>query len=684
LAAAGIPEKEITRGTFGVRVQRGPLPGAGEWTRAHGNPGNTFSTTDSIVKLPLGILWWGGVGPDRIVTRHWRAPVPLFSKGHMFIQGQHDIVGVDAYTGREMWNRHIRDVGRFPPAFRGGNIIADGDCVYCVTGLTCYALDAKTGETVRRYTHQLTPEQREETQKMLPLHGQLKSTWNQMDGKLELVNPSIVWEFLGMAGDCIIGTLGYDAANLKHNRMAIPNQSRYIFAYDKASGEKAWEIKLDETVMPTAIVSDEQNLYYIDRTDQWTAEVLMRRRGLESFHSKLSAVRLSDGETVWTRDLAPERKALFLKNGVIVASANFSDVSSNSTSGLSAFDATNGRKLWEHDRVRATTRRGGPVRHIFIVGDVVYTPEPLDLRTGEPLQTQVDPLTGEPTRFELSGQYFCGAVAACENMIAYRSTPIGFKSLTDNSPCYWLSEKRPSCWISLLPAGGMLLSPEGQSTNCTCSFNYKTSSALIPVERHESWGIYRRGPELRQRIGSAWKGAPIIEGRPANFDQLRINLNAPGDHYDSETGRGFFAWPQATREGDGFYIVPVSGDAQAEGFRFNSDFNPIAGTKRPWIYSSGLTGDIQLEVLGTEERQYRVVLHFAEPESLGKGDRVFDVLINGDKVFSRLDIVAETGAPKTALAKVITELAPCTTVKIELKSVSDQPALLCGVEVVPE
>jgi len=123
LAAAGIPAEETAGGSFGTVVRRGPLPGAGEWTRAHGNPGNTFSTDDEVVRLPLGVLWWGGVGPERIVSRHWRAPVPLFAKGHMFIQGQHDIIGVDAYTGREMWNRHIEDIGRFPPAFRGGNII---------------------------------------------------------------------------------------------------------------------------------------------------------------------------------------------------------------------------------------------------------------------------------------------------------------------------------------------------------------------------------------------------------------------------------------------------------------------------------------------------------------------------------------------------------------------------------
>jgi len=682
LAAAGVPEKEISAGSFGTLVRRGPLAGAGEWTRAHANPGNTFSSSDGLVKPPLGILWWGGVGPERIVSRHWRAPVPLFAKGHLFIQGQHDVIGVDAYTGREMWNRHIEDVGRFPPAFRGGNIITDGDRVYCVKGLTCHALDAKTGRTVREYTHVLTPEQEAEARELLPLHGVL--TRKVKSGKYALRNPSIVWEFLGMAGDRLTGTLGFDASNLKHNGLAIPHQSRYVFAYDKGTGRKAWEIKLDQTVMPTAIVSDDEHLYFIDRTDEWTYLTMRKRGDYEDFSSALKAVRLSDGKTVWTRDkLNPKRKALLLGSGVLVASANFSDGLEDSTAGLSAFSARNGRKLWERERVRATKRRGGPVRHVFLVGDTLYTPSAVDLKTGKDKLVARDPLTGEPAPFQLSGQNFCGHLSAGKHMVAYRSTALGFKSLTEDSPCYWLHEKRTSCWISMLPAGGILLVPEGSST-CVCSFNYKTSLALIPVQRHESWGLYLKGAELAQGTGSSWKGAEKIVGRPADFDVLRLNLNAPGDHYDKTDGGHFLAWPQVTRSGKGFITVPVKGPDDAPGFRCNSDFTPIAGTNRPWIYASGLTGEIKLSILGTQQRKYRLRLHFMEPEQVRESGRVFDVLINGKTVLPQLDVVGQAGRPRKAVVKELGGIGPCTTIELSLKRVSGRPPLLCGVEAIPE
>jgi len=135
---------------------------------------------------------------------------------------------------------------------------------------------------------------------------------------------------------------------------------------------------------------------------------------------------------------------------------------------------------------------------------------------------------------------------------------------------------------------------------------------------------------------------------------------------------------------DGFLVVPVEGNDKAAGFRFNSEFTPITGTERPWIYSSGLTGKIELTIMGTEGKQYRAVLHFMEPEQVRQGDRIFDVLINGKKVLSRLDIVRETGAPNKALAEEVEGVGYCSTVELVLKPVSGKPPLLCGVEIVAE
>ena len=40
---------------------------------------------------------------------------------------------------------------------------------------------------------------------------------------------------------------------------------------------------------------------------------------------------------------------------------------------------------------------------------------------------------------------------------------------------------RPGCWINTIPAGGLVLIPEG-SAGCTCEYPFQTSLALGPAD----------------------------------------------------------------------------------------------------------------------------------------------------------------------------------------------------------
>jgi len=44
---------------------------------------------------------------------------------------------------------------------------------------------------------------------------------------------------------------------------------------------------------------------------------------------------------------------------------------------------------------------------------------------------------------------------------------------------------RPSCWMSIIPAGGLVLMPEA-SSGCTCGFAIQTSVVLAPRPREET------------------------------------------------------------------------------------------------------------------------------------------------------------------------------------------------------
>ena len=88
------------------------------------------------------------LGPADAVSRHYRGPAPLAIDGRLYVAGIDYLHAVDAYNGRTVWERHLPNVGRWPAAYLGGSIAADGDAAYALDGPFCLRLDRDTGETV--------------------------------------------------------------------------------------------------------------------------------------------------------------------------------------------------------------------------------------------------------------------------------------------------------------------------------------------------------------------------------------------------------------------------------------------------------------------------------------------------------------------------------------------------------
>ena len=148
--SAGAPDAELATGDALV-VTRGELPGAGGWTHQYADGGRSGCSSDTLVKWPLQLLWFGGPGPARMMSRHWRAPAPVATHGRMFISGQHSIIAVDAYTGRELWSTDLRGVARRAVYIGGGNVAVDSDSVYTALGGVFLRLDAETGQIRQTY-----------------------------------------------------------------------------------------------------------------------------------------------------------------------------------------------------------------------------------------------------------------------------------------------------------------------------------------------------------------------------------------------------------------------------------------------------------------------------------------------------------------------------------------------------
>ena len=86
-------------------------------------------------------------------------------------------------------------------------------------------------------------------------------------------------------------------------------------------------------------------------------------------------------------------------------------------------------------------------------------------------------LTGEPLDFKLERSYGCGQISASTNMMLFRSATLGYVDLTTDKGTQNFGGIRPSCWINAIPAGGIVLVPDG-SPNCQCSYQMKAWFAL--------------------------------------------------------------------------------------------------------------------------------------------------------------------------------------------------------------
>lgn len=134
-----------------IKVVRGPLPGAGNWTHQYGDTGNTACSDDMRVKGPLGTLWYDLPDPGLMVERHARPAAPIALDGRLFVQGENMVMAYDAYNGTLLWEKEFRGAVRVRVDSDMSNLALAADGLYVATDKECLRLDPATGETMRTY-----------------------------------------------------------------------------------------------------------------------------------------------------------------------------------------------------------------------------------------------------------------------------------------------------------------------------------------------------------------------------------------------------------------------------------------------------------------------------------------------------------------------------------------------------
>lgn len=152
-----------TDGDWTLLKREGALPGSDDWTHQYADSANSVVSQDSLVKAPLGILWWGGTSNQGILPRHGHGPSEQVIDGRLFIEGPDMIRAVDVYTGRLLWEtilpgvgKHYDNTGHQPGANAlGSNYVSTHDGIYVNYGAEVVRLDPASGEILNRFE---TPE----------------------------------------------------------------------------------------------------------------------------------------------------------------------------------------------------------------------------------------------------------------------------------------------------------------------------------------------------------------------------------------------------------------------------------------------------------------------------------------------------------------------------------------------
>ena len=700
-----LPGAEIQATDSAVVVRRaGPLAGAANWTHQYGDIANTVKSADARVKLPLGVLWFGGNSNMDVLPRHGHGPPEQVIGGRLFIQGVNSLSARDVYTGRVLWQRQFDDLGTFDVYYdttykntpldprynqvhipgangRGTNFVATKDRVYILEGAVCHVLDPASGEVMQDF--RLPPDASSEPQE---------------------------WGFIGVYEDVLLAGVGFANYRQQHDLSFSEEDSKLkrsaagfgsksldrsaslaIVALDRTSGEPLWQVSARHSFLHNGIVAGNHRVYCLDKNPK-VIEDRLRRRGLGNPATyRILALDYRTGEMIWQAEGGifgswlsySEEHDLVLQAGASASDRLRSEVGQ----GMAVYRASDGSVAWRDDQ----RRYSGPciLYHDTIITNAnSYKPSAgaFHLLDGTPVTIR-NPVTGQTQPWKIQRSYGCNSIVASEHLLTFRSGAAGFYDLESFSGTGNLGGFRTGCSSNLIAADGVLNAPDYTRT-CSCGYQNQTSLGLIHVPEMDVWAVNHTALD--------WQAGERVE-------RMGINLGAPGDRR-ADNGVLWLEFPQ-----EGGQAAPLQVAVQGAPRYFRRHSSTMANAPSPWTMASGVEGlssirvsltaaikpteepqqgkDVQQEAQEAtrerpapgEPRPYTVRLHFAGRPGDRIGHRVFDVLVQGETVLERFDILAETGDPADGLIKEFPAVMIADELEVSFRAHEGQ-ATLSGIE----
>jgi len=722
--------KLIRRGEFTVLMRDGPLPGTDSWTHQYGSAAQTSISRESLVKAPLGVLWFGGPTHDGVLPRHGHGPSPQVAGGRLVIEGPDLLRAIDVYTGRLLWEKPLAGIGQyydttkhFPGAGEiGSNYVTLADRVYVVFNRAILELDAANGRTLRSIRLPATAEGRS------PHFGYLG-----------------VWEDLLVATaeplDAPLHGISIPAATTPASKTAAEKAATEKPTSEKPASEKPATSKSndsssakpspDEVPTPDVKPIDPPSGAPAKKTDAGRSTDAKASSGaLSSLLERLGLDRLPleapPAQPIQTQYGAGSRRLVVFdrRSGKLLWSRSASQTFRHNTIVVGA------GKVFCIDAVTEARRKALARRGVTLDGQAVLYA--LDTRSGLVLWSKDDGVAGTFLSYSEEHDILLEAGSryrdrardeASRGMAAYRGRDgmlLWKNDLSHDGPCLLWGDQvitNGSSGFSLdiktgKPTGWKFTRAYGCNTIIGCQhlLTFRSGAAGFYDLLHDSGtgniGGFRSGctnnlipadgvlsaPDYTRTCTCAYQnqtslalvhmpeadfwtfGAAFREGR------LGINFGAPGDRR-APSGTLWVDFPSV---GGPSKEPPVAVEPkEPEVFRFHS--SAVISGELPWVASSGLIGVRRLTLKVDDDRPRRLSLHFCEPdEDCGPGERRFDVTLQGEKVLADFDVAKAAGGARRGVVKTFVAAPAKGEIVIELMAHGGKPTIVSGLEVLTQ
>jgi len=433
-----------------LKMVRPALAGAGRWTHQYADPDNSAQSLDTLEgatgTTDLEVQWIGRPGANFGIDRNPRMPAPLSVKGRLFHQGLNRMIALNAYNGAVLWSLEIPDLRRVNMPRDCGNWCTDGDTVYTAITDKCWLIDGYTGRLKTVYELPVNP--RKDTYDW----GYIACVADTLYGSA-VKKGSIYTDFWG-------GESWYDATSGAGTEKVC---SDYLFALDKEKGKRIWTYK-DGAVINATITIGADGIFFAESRNPQLKQLTTGRIGSPVIWQDLYIVALdrNRGIKMWEKKIDITEGIVFYgqyARGLFIITTSY-----GGDYYLYAFGAEDGADKWNAGHKWASDNHSGHIQHPAVVGNNIYVePCGYNLETGEKVADNIGDRSGCATR--------AGTAAA----LIYRGADreIAMWDVNTRTVTSW-NTLRPSCWLSTIAAGGMLLSPEGGG-GCSCGRWFETS-----------------------------------------------------------------------------------------------------------------------------------------------------------------------------------------------------------------